>query len=167
MKKNDYIHIFIALWLMGMAGLHNANAKIFHPENAMETAEVWGDLIVRSLNSSPKMTIQTEDQDIVLNNVHTHREGCMNGTFLIQKDSSKNGHILLDVISCEKKLPVLDNYTSKTQSPLSCPKIYAPVCGLISSKGYSDTRSFTNLCELNNHSGQLLKQGPCEEEALK
>lgn len=155
------------LWLVGLVGLNNAQAKIYHVDQAAEMAEVWGDLIVRSLNSNPQMSIRTSEREIKLTNIHTYREGCLNGTYLIQKDDTGEGHILLEVTSCERELPVYRDHPVDAQKPLACPEIYAPVCGLVNFSGYSDTRTYANLCELNNNSALFLKHGSCEKEALK
>lgn len=167
MKSNNHIlKVIASVWLLTLIGPTSAVAKIFHPENAAETAQVWGDLIVQSLNSNPQMKIRTADRDIELTNVHIYREGCLNGTYEIQKDPSGQGHVLLDVLSCERELPVInDQYTEKKR--LACPEIYSPVCGLVNESDYSDTRTFSNVCELNNSSALFLKHGSCQEEALK
>lgn len=167
MKSNKIaLKLITSVWLLAFIGSGSAVAKIFHPESTAETAQVWGDLIVQSLNSNPEMKIRTSDRDIKLTNVHTYREGCMNGTYEIQKDPSGQGHILLDILSCERELPVIGTQPA-AQKPLVCPEIYSPVCGLVNHSGYSDTRTFSNVCELNNNSALFLKHGSCQEEALK
>lgn len=102
-----YFKTLATLWLLCVFVPSNGETKIFHASSSAETAQVWGDLIVESLNSNPQMTIRTSDRDIKLTNVHIYREGCLNGTYKIQKDSSGQGHILLDVMSCEEEIPVI------------------------------------------------------------